>query len=241
MVFKMHTNELKFELNAVKAGFISLIPISLFVLVFGVAFGLAASQVGLNQSAAILMSTFVFAGASQFGVLELWGTQVPVLPLAITVFAINARHLLIGATLYPYIQHLKPATRYGVMLVASDANWAISMRAFSLNDSSKGLGLLLGGGIALWLFWIIGTWIGFYFGNAIHNPSVFGVDMVMGCFLLTMVLEGKKESKTFLIWMGAAASSIAAYLYLPENSHIIVGALTGGVIGILIGEKNNDD
>lgn len=233
----MHNNELKIEFNAVKAGFISLVPISLFVLVFGAAFGLAASQEGLNQSSTVWMSALVFAGASQFAALELWGTQVPVIPLVVTVFAINARHLLIGATLYPHIRHLKPATRYGVMLVASDANWAMSMRAFSANDSSKGLGLLFGGGVALWLFWIIGTWVGFSFGNAIKNPSAFGVDMVMGCFLLTMVLEGKKESKTYLIWMGAAASSIAAYLYLPENSHIIVGALTGGVIGVLIGEK----
>jgi len=237
----MDTNELKFEFLEVKAGFISLIPISLFVLVFGAAFGLAATQEGLNQSSTVLMSTLVFAGASQFAALELWGAQVPIVPLAITVFAINARHLLIGATLYPHIQHLKPAARYGAMLVASDANWAISMRAFTNNDTSKGLGLLLGGGLALWTFWIIGTWIGFYFGDAIKNPSTYGVDMVMGCFLLTMVLDGKKQSKTFVIWTGAAVASIVAYLYLPENTHIIVGALTGGVIGVLIGEKKNDD
>ena len=237
MVNKMQTKELKIEFHTVKAGFVSLVPISLFVLVFGAAFGLAASQEGLNQTSAVLMSTIVFAGAAQFGVLELWGTQVPVVPLVLTVFAINARHLLIGATLYPYIQHLKPASRYGVMLVASDANWAISMRAFTLNNSSKGVGLLLGGGIALWLFWVIGTWIGFYFGHTINNPSVYGVDMVMACFLLTMVLQGERENKTYLIWLGAAVSSILAYLYLPENTHIMVGALTGGVIGVLLGDK----
>ncbi len=234
----MHTNELKLEWNAVQTGFMSLVPVSLFVLIFGAAFGLAASQEGLTQSSTVLMSTLVFAGASQFGALDLWGTHVSVVPLAITVFAINARHLLIGATLYPYLQHLKPAKRYGVMLVASDANWAMSMRAFDLNDPAKGLGLLFGGGLALWMFWVIGTWIGFYFGNAIQNPAVYGVDMVMGCFLLTMVLEGEKDNKTFVIWGAAAIASVMAYLYLPKNSHVIVGALVGGVMGVLLGEKN---
>ena len=52
------------------------------------------------------------------------------------------------ATLYPWLRHLSPARRYGVMLVASDANWAMSMQAFSRGQ--PGVGLLLGGGLALW-------------------------------------------------------------------------------------------
>lgn len=237
----MHTSELRLEIPWIQQGFIRLIPISVFVFVFGAAFGLAASQKGLSESASVWMSTLVFAGASQFGALDLWGSSVPVVPLAITVFAINARHLLIGASLYPHIRELNPITRYSIMLVASDANWAMSMRAFTQNKMQEGLGLLLGGGIALWAFWALGTWAGFYLGNTISNPSTFGFDMVMGCFLLTMVLEGNKDTKTSIIWLVAGVSSIAAYLYLPENSHVIVGALSGGVIGIVIGDKKYDD
>ncbi len=114
--------------HAVWHGFRQLLPISLFVAVFGLAFGLAAVQTGLGGSAIVLMSTLVFAGAAQFATLDLWGTQVPLIPLAVTVFAINARHLLMGATLYPWLRHLPPAQRYAVMLVASDANWGWSPR-----------------------------------------------------------------------------------------------------------------
>jgi predicted branched-subunit amino acid permease len=35
----------------------------------------------------------------------------------ITVFAINARDLLMGATLYPWLRKLPIAKRHGVMLV----------------------------------------------------------------------------------------------------------------------------
>lgn len=236
----MQHHELKLEFPAVKQGFISLIPISLFVLVFGAAFGLAASQEGLSDTASVWMSALVFAGASQFGALNLWGASVPVLPLAIMVFAINARHLLIGATLYPHIRTLNPITRYAVMLVASDANWALSMRAFGQNNMTKGLGILFGGGLAIWSFWIVGTWLGYSLGHSISDPSAYGVDMVMGCFLLTMVLEGKKDRKTYLIWTVAGLSSILAYLYLPENSHVIVGALAGGITGLILGEQQNE-
>lgn len=225
----------EFSRQDVWAGFKQLVPLSIFVIAFGAAFGLAAVQTGLDNPSAVLMSTLVFAGASQFAALELWGVQIPLVPLALTVFAINARHLLMGASLYPWLRHLSPAKRYGVMLVASDANWALSIQAF--NRGKPGFGLLLGGGLALWSFWIFGTWLGIYFGGAIHDPKSFGLDMVMGCFLLAMAVGGEKNLRLLLIWTVAAGSSLLAYWCLPDNSHVVVGALAGGVLGALWMEK----
>ncbi|MCH2339652.1 AzlC family ABC transporter permease [Pseudomonas sp. NPDC047963] len=218
------------------AGFRQLTPISLFVVVFGLAFGLAATQAGLSDYSILTMSALVFAGASQFASLELWGTHVPVVPLVVTVFAVNARHLLMGATLYPYLRQLPPAKRYAVMLVVSDANWAMSMQAFNLGK--PGLGILFGGGLALWTFWVLGTWLGLYFGSAIHDPVSWGLDMVMGCFLLAMVVGGKKDLRMTVIWVVAGGTSMLAYWYLPANSHVVVGALAGGLLGALWMERS---
>lgn len=218
-------------------GFKQLIPISLFVVAFGAAFGLAATQMGIRDSVIFTMSTVVFAGAAQFAALDLWGTDIPIIALALTVFAINARHLLMGATLYPWLRQLPAAKRYGIMLVISDANWAMSMQAF--RRGLPGFGLLFGGGLALWLFWVFGTWLGIRFGGVIQDPKALGLDMVMGCFLLTMVVEGEKNFRMFVIWCVAAGASVMAHTYLPANSHVGVGALTGGVVGALW--TGNDD
>ncbi len=219
-------------------GFRELVPISLFVIVFGAAFGLAATQAGLSDASIVIMSTLVFAGAAQFASLELWGPHIPLFTMMLTVFAINARHLLMGATLYPWLQPLKPAKRYGVMLVASDANWAMTMQAFS--QGRPGLGLLLGGGIALWSFWVLGTWLGLYFGNAVSDPASLGLDMVMGCFLLAMVVGGEKNLRMLVIWAAAAGASLLAYRYLPENSHVVVGAIAGGLVGLFWGSRDHE-
>lgn len=228
----------RLESNDVWEGFKTLLPISFFVIVFGVAFGLAAVQTGLGESSILAMSMLVFAGAAQFAVLKLWGEHVPLIPLIITVFAINARHLLMGATLYPWLRELPRAKRYGVMLVVSDANWAMSMQAF--NRGEAGLGLLFGGGIALWSAWSLGSWMGIYFGSAIHDPVSWGLDMVMGCFLLAMVVSGQKNTRMLVIWIVAACSSLWAYWCLPENSHVVVGALAGGALGAVWTEKKNE-
>ncbi|PJI31392.1 AzlC family ABC transporter permease [Acinetobacter pseudolwoffii] len=225
------------ELNStlIWQGFKSLLPISIFVAIFGAAFGLAAIQTGLEPLSIISMSTFVFAGAAQFATLELWGHSISLIPLLVTVFFINARHILMGASLYPWLKHLSPIKRYSILLVISDANWAFSQQAFQIKK--QGLGILFGGGIALWLFWIIGTCLGLYFGSAIKNPSQFGLDMVMACFLLTMVIGGEKNSRIICIWTAAAISSLLAYWYLPENTHVVVGALVGGIVGMVLKDK----
>jgi predicted branched-subunit amino acid permease len=124
------------------------------------------------------------------------------------------------------------------MLVVSDANWAMSIQAFSRGQ--PGFGLLFGGGLALWSFWVLGTLLGLYFGNAVGDVKCLGLDMVMGCFLLAMVFEGEKNLRILFIWIVAAISSLVAYRYLPENSHVIVGALAGGVAGIMSGAAKNE-
>ena len=182
-----------------------------------------------------MMSLLVFAGYAQFAALGLWGEPVPLVTLVATVFAINARHLLMGATLYPWLRYLSPARRYGIMAVASDANWAMAIQAFS--RGKPGLGLLFGGGLALWLFWVVGTVVGLYFGSAIRDPQRYGLDMVMGCFLLSMVFEGERSLRTFIIWSVAAAASLLAYKWLPQNSHVIAGAIAGGIVP---GGKKNE-
>jgi len=222
-------------LASIGKGFWRLLPLSLFVVVFGLAYGLAAVQTGLSPVQIVFMSFAVFAGTSQFAALELWGTQISLLPLLITTFAINARMLLMGASLYPWLKQVPTTQRYGSLLLMSDANWAMT-----LNDCQQGkpnLGMLVGGGLAIWVTWMVGTLLGMTFGNLIANPARFGLDMVMGCFMLSMVLGGRKSLRMVLAWFVAALTGWLAYVYLPENSHVVAGALGGGLVGLFWLEK----
>jgi len=220
----------QFQPHRVRAEFFRLLPISLFVVAFGAAFGLAAIQKGLSPLESILMSTTVFAGASQFAAVDMWGTEVSVLPMIAVVFAINSRHLLMGASLYPMLKDVSPGKRYGLLLLLTDANWAVSAQEYQ--SGRRNLEVILGGGLVLWLAWMIGTGLGVYFGGLLQNPRALGLDMVLGCFLLAMALGGKKSPRILVAWLVAGAASLAAWKWLPSNMHVVVGALAGGVIGL---------
>lgn len=59
----------RFHPEQVRAEFIQLLPIAVFVAIFGIAFGLAAGQAGLVPWQAGVMSFTAFAGAAQFAAL----------------------------------------------------------------------------------------------------------------------------------------------------------------------------
>lgn len=223
------------DLPGIGTGLKRMAPLSLFVIVFGLAFGVAALQHGLSSLETLLMSALVFAGASQFAAIDMWGPEIPLVALIASTFAINARHLLMGAALYPWLRDLPARQRYASVLVMSDSNWAMAAADYQRGESN--VGMLVGGGIALWLAWMIGTLLGVLFGSGITDPERFGLDVIMGCFLLSMLVGGKRDLSVLLPWAAAALAALAALAWLPTHSHVIVGALAGGVVGLLVPGK----
>jgi len=138
----------RFQPAQVRSELMRMLPISLFVVAFGAAFGLAAVQKGLAPLDTLLMSTLVFAGAAQFAAIDMWGAEVSVIPVMVVVFAINSRHLLMGASLYPMLKDVAPAKRYSLLLVLTDANWAVAAQDY--HRGNRNLEVILGGGLVLW-------------------------------------------------------------------------------------------
>lgn len=219
-----------FDRRKIWREFFRLLPISLFVMAFGAAFGLAAIQNGLSPLESLLMSGAVFAGASQFAAVDMWGAEVSVLPLMAVVFAINSRHLLMGASLYPMLKDVSPGKRYSLLLVMTDANWAVSAQDYQ--SGRRNLEVIIGGGLVMWMTWLVGTALGAYFGGLLQNPKALGLDMVLGCFLFAMALGGKKTPRVLVAWLVAGAASLAAWKWLPPHTHVVLGALAGGLIGL---------
>ena len=222
----------RLDLAGTLVGIRRMAPLSLFVIVFGLAFGVAALSRGLSGLEAVLMSALVFAGASQFAALELWGPQIPLLPLIAITFAINARHLLMGAAIQPWLAQLPSGQRYASVALMSDSNWA--MAAADYRNGATNVGMLVGGGIALWLAWVLGTLLGVAFGSGIEQPERFGLDVIMGCFLLAMLVGGQRDLGMLLPWAAAALAALAAMAWLPPHAHVIVGALAGGLAGLML-------
>ncbi|HSI40535.1 MAG TPA: AzlC family ABC transporter permease [Xanthobacteraceae bacterium] len=220
----------------VARGMVELLPVSISVVIFGIAFGIAARADGLDPRIAVLMSAMVFAGAAQFAVLDLWQTPVPWVPLMLATFAVNARHLLLGASLYSWCSRLPPLKRYGAMVLLSDPNWAMTMLAIGRGE--KDAGHILGGGLTLWTAWVVGTGLGVAAsGLSLHDVERYGLDLIFVAFFTCTLVGLRRGRLDDLPWLVAGGVALLAMWLLPANWHVLAGGLAGGLTGLLQGEK----
>lgn len=212
-----------------KAGMRRLAGVALFVVPFGFAFGAAAIDSGLTPIQAIAMSAVVFAGASQFAVLELWHSPLPLLSIGFVALAVNARHLIFGAALAPLLNALPRRHRLLSAIFLSDANFADMQSA--RQSGSSDLGILVGGGSMLWLSWVSGTVLGAVIGGTVKDLSRFGMDVVMVAFFVTVIAGSARQVGNVLPIGVAALVSVATLFLLPHGWNVIAGALAGGLAG----------
>ena len=76
------------------------------VFAFGVAFGVLATEAGLSSLEATLMSGVIYSGSAQLAVLQGWPGEPLILPAVVTILMMNARYLLYGAALRPWLAPL---------------------------------------------------------------------------------------------------------------------------------------
>lgn len=129
----------RFTANGVWRGSVEIAPIAAFVIPFGIAFGVAASAKAISPGISVFMSVAIYAGASQFAALDLWYAPLPLATLALTVLAVNARHVLLGAALAPWLLQIPILRRVAALLLLSDANFAHAMAARDRGETDAGI------------------------------------------------------------------------------------------------------
>src|SRR6185312_6658051 len=99
--------------------------------------------------------------------------------MAVTAF-VNARMILMSASLQPWLRHASGPRQYLMLFLLTDANWLLGMRY--RQDSGRDLGIYLGSGLALWVAWVAATLPGFLAGALVPDPRRFGLDLLMPLF-----------------------------------------------------------
>jgi 4-azaleucine resistance transporter AzlC len=220
----------RFTARGVWRGALEIAPVALFVIPFGIAFGVAASAKGLSPQISVFMSIAIYAGASQFAVLDLWYAPLPLATLALTVLAVNARLILLGAGVAPWLLQIPVLQRFAALVFLSDSSFAYATAA--REHGAADAGILFGSGLTIWIMWIASSATGALAGSLLGDVSRFGFDAVMVAYFTAIIVSQWKGRADLLPWIAAAAVAIAGRYVLPPGWHIIAGALAGGLVGV---------
>ena len=211
------------------------LPVLPGVCVFASAFGAAAAQKGLTVWQALSMSAFVYAGASQMVAMELWRetwTLSTLLALMAVTATVNARMILMGAAIQPWLAPAPKLQNAINLFFFTDANWLIGTRYRA--EGGSDLGVLFGAGLVLWVAWILATLPGFLAGAFVTDPARYGIDLVMPIFFSAMIVPLWRGFRLAIPWVVAGIVALTVEALSPGYLFIMAGALAGALTGAFV-------
>lgn len=217
--------------EAVKEGLSAAWPICLGYIAIGLAFGVIARKTGLRPLEIGLMSLIVYAGSSQFIAAAMLGAEAGLLPIVLTTFSVNLRHLLMSSSLSPYLRNLSGSRlslfAYGV----TDESFAMNMNRFQ--DGKWGWREALVVNHSTNLVWILSTVAGGVGGQFIP-AGAFGIDYALTAMFICLLVFQLRSIHHILVALFSGVLAVILCLMLPGNSYVLIAAFFSASIGLLL-------
>ena len=214
-----------------RRGLLASLPLAPGVIVFGLLYGMMARQVGFSPFEAWAMSAIVHAGSAQFIALGMWPTAGAA-AIILTTFVVNLRHLLLGASIAPYLQGLSRGWKALLALWMSDESYALAITAYRQGAGSRWH--FLGANLGIYLAWTTSGLLGALLGMAIPDPSRYGLELVFPLAFLGLLAAFLDDRVSVAVAVAAGALALAGRFWLPGAWYVIVAGLLGSVIGLLL-------
>ncbi len=213
--------------NDFKNGFIANIPIGFSVFTYGSVLGVLCTQKGIELYELILMNLFIFAGSSQFVMVDMWSNSLDVIGIILAALMINLRYFLVGASLNPLFNFSSKKEKFKYMHLVADENWAITINRLKTQELTPQF--LFGGGVSILTTWSFGTILGYTLGEFITDPSKYGLDFAFVAIFSALAFNMYKGKDDLLPWIITILSATICEYLIPGKLYIVVGALCGSL------------
>jgi len=197
-------------------------PICLGYVPIGLAFGVLAQKAGLYSIEITMMSILVFAGSSQFIAVSMLSAGAGAVPVIITTFAVNLRHLLMSSSLAVF---LGDSTRKKLSLFAygvTDESFAVNYTRFSQKNWNLSQALVVNHTANL--TWVISSVIGGYSGRFIHE-NAFGIDYALTAMFICLLIFQLKGRFYVITAVISGIVAVILSLIIPGSSYIILASV----------------
>lgn len=228
------------SLAGLRLGIMLMLPALPGMIAFAVAVGATEARKGFGPLHATLMNLLVYAGASQMVAMEAWPdrlTLAAVAALALLVATVNARMLLFGASLRPWLGTLPAWQIYPLLQFTTDPGWLITMRYRA--DGGNDAAVFLGGALAVMVAWLGASMAGYLMGALVTNPRAVALDLVMPIFFCAMVVPFWRRGRRTVAWVVAGTVALATEHLVPGWWFVVAGGLAGALVEGFFGEAAN--
>lgn len=205
---------------------------------FGIMFGIAAATIGFENWQALLMSGSVFTASGQFAALEFWQAPLPYGTIALSVFLVSTRNILLGmAMTFHFDGHSLPR-RIVWLFLLNDPGVVNSYRVAPEVDR---LGYVTGYGVSMMTSWLCSTFIGLNAAHWFANLNLGAVDFAGPLVIATMMmLFFKGSSSSPVPWLASGIAALLLYEFGAPDFIILLGSVLLGMTIAIIKERRRN-
>lgn len=215
------------------------LPLMFGMIPFGLAYGILGKSIGLSSGETIAMSILVFAGAAQFICLPMFVNGASLAMIGFTTLLINLRHLLMGASLVPYMNGLSMPFKALLSFGMTDETYAVTINRAQTGYYSGAY--QLGSNATCYLLWVLSTVGGVILGSRISDPLSWGLDFAMPATFLALLIPRLRSKVSIVVCLAAAVVSVGSIIFIPGKWYIIIACLVAVMAGGLMEGKQNAD
>ena len=215
----------------IKDGVVGAWPICLGYLAIGLAFGVIAQKSGLSPMEIGLMSLLVYAGSSQFIAVSMLSAGAGIVPIVITTFTVNLRHMLMSSSLSTFMRNLGTGRlslfAYGV----TDESFALNTARFRDGNWDWRRALVLNHTTNL--TWIASTVAG-GFGGQFIPAGALGIDYALSSMFICLLVFQLRGRLYVIVAIIAGILAVALSLLLPGNAYIVAASVIAATLGVFL-------
>nr|WP_281261845.1 AzlC family ABC transporter permease [Brenneria roseae] len=211
------------------------LPIVIGYVPVAFAFGMNAVKLGFTPLEGIFLSCIIYAGASQFVITALLSAGMSIWVAALTVMAMDIRHVLYGPALRHRILQRLPTGKTALWAFGlTDEVFAAATTRLARNNRRWSENWMLGVALCAWLSWVAGTVIGAFFGNGPLNdyPAVeAALSFMLPALFLSFLLASFKRRQSLIV-ASALGGALLGLLISSIPAAILIG-IGGGCLAAL--------
>jgi 4-azaleucine resistance transporter AzlC len=225
----------KINLTGIRQIFIPALPVILGYLPVGFAYGVLAANAGLTLAQGIAMSAFVFAGSSQLIAVGMIGEGINPLSIVLTTLIVNLRHLLMSASLSPYMKKWKRREVAGFAFEMTDETFAVHSMRFKNEETSPRSAILINA--VCQGAWLLGSLLGALAGGAISDVKPFALDYALPAMFIALLLMQIQTRRQVVVAVTGGALSLGLWAAGVTQWNVILAVLAAATLGAVMETK----
>ncbi|NMP25966.1 AzlC family ABC transporter permease [Rahnella sp. SAP-1] len=216
-------------------GIFDSLPIVIGYLPVAFAFGLSAVKLGFSPAESLLFSILIYAGASQFVITALLSAGMSLWVSALTVMAMDVRHILYGPSLRSRLGKKINGPKTAIWAFGlTDEVFAAATTKLIRDQRSWSAEWMCGLALSSWIAWVIGTGVGTLFANGPLEayPAIeASLSFMLPALFLSFLLAAFKRQHS-LVFIASLTGALAGLIFYSIPVAILCG-IGGGCLASL--------